>query len=430
MNPCFRLLMLLVFMIASQALLGMPAAAQDTAAAAATSEDSAISNLGAEEEEEEGFWAGLASSILDLFGADSDEADEADGQILEGLGEEGVGGERGQALHENSRRDRLQELKVTRHDERAADDETIAGDGIAPHLPHRRLNPRHIEMGETELTPSHAYQATVDLISEINVLRKAMNVNGSPGGPKFQEHQAPIHAYTKSLEVLEKAARVQRRLGMIPAEMGQVPVKAVAPGDVYDAVQTIIEELRRVKRQLVIGDEIEPAPFVSDKSPILVYRNLVHASLLLDGLVGRPTTPNDVFLNVMRVRDELALIAAELSIPLEAEPPALQGGKEPVAVAQQVLRAANKIVRLQDRLGMDASRVPDFVLEGVTSADIYDATNFLLAEVSRIKIHLRVQQGTNGRREARNRTTADVFAQVLLVIRNLDIMSKAADGTG
>ena len=54
---------------------------------------------------------------------------------------------------------------------------------------------------------------------------------------------------------MEKTARVQRRLGMLPVAVGHIPVKLVAQNDVYRGVATVIEELRRVKRQMVIKSQ-------------------------------------------------------------------------------------------------------------------------------------------------------------------------------
>ena len=171
-----------------------------------------------------------------------------------------------------------------------------------------------------EVTLSHVYQAIRNLIAEIEILRQATGVVDAPPEADPREEQAPIHAYSKSLEVMEKTARVQRRLGMIPVEVGPIPVKRITPQDVHRNVQAIIEELRRVKRQLVIEDEIQPAPFAGGKTPSLLYKNLGDASFLLDGLVGRPTTSNDAYMHVLRVHDELELIAAKLGVALESDP--------------------------------------------------------------------------------------------------------------
>ena len=389
--------------------------AQSDASAALHNEAAEVIQSDAQEEDES-LWDGIVSSILDLFGDDSEEAEADTDKNLEIREQASVETNPNQALGSSPEDGQRRELAAR------------AGD-ITSNQPHRRHNFRHVQVSAGEVTPSHVYQATVDLISEIDILRETMNVTDSPGVITLQQHQAPIHAYTKCLEVIEKTARVQRRLGMIPVEVNQIPVKVVAQSDVYSSVQVIIEELRRVKRQMVIKSEIQPAPFVGGIAPSIIYKNLMTASLLLDGLVGRPTTPNDVYLHVMRVHDEMELIAAELAIPLEVDPPVVKGRIEQMAVAQQIVRAAYKMIHLQSRLGMEATSAPNYSLEQVTVADVYDAINFLLAETVRIKAHLNLRLPGSGRREARDRTTSDVFAQVLLVIRNLDIMSKAADKT-
>ena len=345
------------------------------------------------------FWNGLVSSIRELFDDISTAADADQGRDPSELASRRVAGE-------NAER----------------------GEQAGPlGRPHRGRSLRPAKTGERLVTPSHVYQATVDLVSEVRVLRGAMDVAGHPRPTRSREHQAPIHAYAKILEVKEKTARVQRRLGMIPVPVEPIPGRALAQDDVYRGVRALIEELRRIKRQMVVKQEIEPAPFVSGKVPSQVYENLAHASLLLDGLVGRSTTANDVFLRIMRVHDEMRLIAEELEVSLLVDPPAVEGAKEPMAVAQQIVRATNKVVHLQSQLGMATSSVPSYTLGLVTSADVLEATNFLLAEFARIKAHLRVEPPDSEHRVIQNKTTTDVFAQVLLVIRNLDIMSKAAD---
>ena len=278
-----------------------------------------------------------------------------------------------------------------------------------------------------EITPSHVYQATSDLISEIELLRDAMGVTVYPVEAEVQEDRAPVHVYSKSLEVLEKIAASQRRLGMAPARIGQIPVKDIRPKDVYGSVQNCIVELRRIKEQLVIEDAIQPAPFEGGKTPSAVYQNLGDASFLLDGLVGHPIDPNDVHTHIVYLHDEMELIAAKLKVALELDPPVVEGRKRMKEVAQQVLRATFKVINLQTRLGMDASGVPEITLVRVSPAEVYEATNILLAEMVRIKAHLDIQLPRAEHAPSRNKKPRDVFAQVLLLIRNLDALARAAD---
>ena len=278
-----------------------------------------------------------------------------------------------------------------------------------------------------DVTPSHVYQATSDLISEIEILREAMGVTVYPIEAELQDDRAPVHVYSKSLEVMEKISAAQRRLGIDPAKVGQIPVKSIMPGDVYKSVQISLAEVRRIKEQLVIEDRIRPAPLEGGKTPTYVYKHLGDASYLLDGLVGHPVDPNDVYNHIVFLHDEMELIAAKLKVALELDPPVVDQRKRMKEVAQQVLRATFKMINLQTRLGMDASGVPQITLVRVSPAEVYEATNILLAEMVRIKAHLDIPLPRQEHALSRNKRPRDVFSQVLLLIRNLDILAKAAD---
>ena len=279
-----------------------------------------------------------------------------------------------------------------------------------------------------DITPSHVYQATSDLISEIDILRDAMGVTAYPIEAEPQDDRAPIHVYAKSLEVLEKISASQKRLGMAPARIGQIPVKNIVAKDVFKSVQICIAEVRRIKTQLVIEDAIRPAPLEGGKTPSLVYQHLGDASFLMDGLVGHPTDPNDVHTHLVYLHDEMELIAAKLKVALGLEPPMVDGRKRMKEVAQQVLRATFKVINLQTRLGMDASGVPQLTLVRVSPAQVFEATNILLAEMVRIKAHLGIDLPRTVHAPSRNKKPRDVFAQTLLLIKNLDALAKAADG--
>ena len=293
---------------------------------------------------------------------------------------------------------------------------TAQGQATAPETP-------------SNITPSHVFQATEDLIAEIEILRSEMGISDYPQEVELQEDRTPVHVYAKTLEVMRKIARVRSKFGLPPLQVGQIPVKVIEPRDVFDNVQLMLDALRRVKTQFVIENEIQPAPLVGAKRPSDVYQNLGDASFLLDGLVGRPLTPNDVHNNMLRIQDEMELVAARLQATLELDLPPVEGRRRPRDVAQQVLRAGYKIVNLQTRLGMDASSVPTLTLVRVTPSEVYEITNILLAEMARIKAHLDINLPHEERPNSRNKTPTDVFAESLRMIRNLDILAVAAAQT-
>ena len=75
---------------------------------------------------------------------------------------------------------------------------------------------------------------------------------------------------------------------------------------------------------------------------------------------------------------------------------------------------------------MDASGIPQLQLVRVTPAVVYEAVGILGAEMVRIKAHLGIDLPRDDRPPSRNKNPTDVFGQALLIIRNLDILSRAA----
>lgn len=276
------------------------------------------------------------------------------------------------------------------------------------------------------VSASDVFRATQDLMSEIDILRDELGVYDFPPEAELPIDRMPVHAYAKSLEVLQKVLRVQSRMGVPMGAHRQMPFKEIVPADVLSNVEYIMGEVLKIKRQMVIEREIEPAPLVAGMTPSMVYQSLANASFMLDGLQGRPLTPSDVFDNCVRILDEMELIAPALRASIDLDFPEIEGRKRPKDVAQQVLRATYKVINLQTKLGMDASGVPNITLVRVTPSEVFDATNMLLAELSRIKLHLDIDVPRNQRPEAKGRTSNDVFAVVLIIIRNLDRMSRAA----
>lgn len=270
------------------------------------------------------------------------------------------------------------------------------------------------------ITSSNVFQASEALIAEIELLRFALGATDYPPNPEPQEDRSPIHVYAKTLEVMLKVIWVEEKYGISPGQLEQIPVKAVMPEDVFGSVNAILDEVRRIKEQLDIGSTIQETPFVGGKTPSDVYYNISIASSLLDGLVGRSLSLNDVFRNTQYIKDEMELIAEKLKVILETELPAVRHRKFPKDVAQQVYLAVKKIVKLQKALRMNASIVPNLTLVRITPTEIYDATNVLLAELVRIKHYLNIEQPVEARTLPFGKYPNDVFASMRLINRNLD----------
>ena len=283
--------------------------------------------------------------------------------------------------------------------------------------------------GAAPVTLGDVHAAVRDAIAEIELLRQATGAAAPVAreGAAPREDLTPAHVHARALEVLGKTARAQRRLGMIAVEAGRAPVTGLAPEDLHRAVGAIVGELRRIKRQLVVDAAIEPAHAHGAATAPALDAELAHASRLLDALVGRPPTLNDVLACVARIHDEMRAVAAGLDAALPTDAPAAAPGRGAREVAQQLLRAAYKAIALQTALGMEASGVPGVALEGATPADALDAATVVLGEVLRIRAHLGVGPAPPAARpEPGDGPAADVYAYARRAVAQLDAMMRAA----
>ncbi len=238
------------------------------------------------------------------------------------------------------------------------------------------------------LTPSHVFQNSERIVAEIVILREALGADDYPPDPEKQTLKKPIHVYTKALEVLEKIALAEKRLGLATVEVGQVPLTPIEPQDVYNVTVRVLEELQNMKEYLAVATPIEDVPFVDGKAPSHVYENLWRASYMLDNLAGS-IKPDDVYRHVRYVHFEIDLLASEFNVSFNGLPtPQVEPQVRPKDVAAQGLLNLNKLVRLQKKIGMDASFVPTMTLVRATPSDAFDITNILMAELVRIKVHL------------------------------------------
>lgn len=275
----------------------------------------------------------------------------------------------------------------------------------------------------TTVTPSHVYQASETLINEINALRQALGVRDYPPNPELQSDRSPIHVYAKSLEVLLKLIWIEQKYSISPSPLGQIPVKAVVPEDVLNNVNMLLEEVRRIKQALDIQTPVRTAKLETNKTPSDVYDKISLASTLLDGIVGRSLSFNDVYRNIQYVNDEMQLIANHLDIKLRTQTPNIKQRRRMAKdIAEQVYLAVHRMIDLQESLKMNASVVPNLTMVRITPSEVYDATTALMAELIRIKHHLKIEEPHRARTLPFGKHPDDVYANMKLINRNLDLM--------
>ena len=277
-------------------------------------------------------------------------------------------------------------------------------------------------------TLAHVHRAVEGLVADIGILRTASGTRDAPPEAALLEDRAPVHVYVKTLEVWGKVARTRRRLGLAAGPVGRIPLEAVDASDLLVAVGHARAALAGVAAHAGVEPDIVPAAAPrAAPSPSALYRRLAHASALLDALAGGPLTSDDVHRHALAALDEVGAIAGRLDVALPPETPPAQAAKRPLDVAQQLLRALYTTVKLQARLHMDASRVPELRLERTSASGNYDMLNLLRAELARIRWHLGVAEAPPERPAPAAGAGADgAFAALQRIVRTLDRLAQAA----
>lgn len=276
----------------------------------------------------------------------------------------------------------------------------------------------HHASAQEPKTPSHVYQATQNIIAEIELIRTANNDSKITRIPGIQSGKLPLHVYSKSLEVMEKIARYQNKLGLTPVKVDQIPLETINPSDVYLQTEQLLSELARIKTALRIDTNPTPAQLVKGKGPSDVYENLWRASYMLDGLVGQ-TSPNEVFLNTLYIREELAQIAKQLGVETRTDPLQPTTGKSPEDVNLEAFKHLHRIGLLERYLEITPIRVPSFPAGDIRPSDVFDSTNVMLAELVRVKVFLGIKTQRSTQARPKDKKPDDVFHQMRFIDNSL-----------
>lgn len=274
-------------------------------------------------------------------------------------------------------------------------------------------------------SPSHVFQQTEQMILEINHLRNRLNINSKARTPHIQNHKLPIHAYAKSIEVIEKIARIEKKYGMRVVKVEGMPLKKVTPDEVYRQTEIILEELANIQSAKNTGSSEQIAEYKDSKTPSDVYENLWKVSFLLDGLSDK-IKPNDVYLNLSKVVSDIGIVAKNQRVELKTKLPTTDPKTKPTQVNLEAYINLHKISLWQSRLNMVPFRVPGYPEGVISPSDVYDTTSMMLAEMARIKVHLGITQPTPIVDDVSGKSPKHVLSLLELTEKNIDLLTAAA----
>ena len=267
-------------------------------------------------------------------------------------------------------------------------------------------------------TPSDVFLQTERAMAEVNLILKKEGAAATTKKVGVQKKKSPAHVFGKCIEVMEKVARLQEKVGVPESAIPSLPFGKVTPAQVYGCTETVISGLDTVKAKLGIADKIaEPAP-PGKKTPSHVYRNMWQLSYMLDPLVGQ-LSPSEVFRNVKAMEEELALIAKNKSVSFTGSAAAVSG-KKPGDVLVNCFKGLTLLKKVQRKLDVQALKVPKVPSGDIKPSDVYDCTNMQLTELHFVKVKLGIHEPRASIAEMSGKTPSDVFAEMDLYRAHLE----------
>lgn len=271
-----------------------------------------------------------------------------------------------------------------------------------------------------DLTPSHVYQVSEQIVREIRILREAVGADDYPADPEPQTLKRPAQVYGKGIELMYKVGYAQAKFGLPSATYETFPTKSLTPTDVHGLAERVLVEVRKIKTYLAVPTPIEEVEFVDGKVPSNVYENLWRASYLMDYLSGA-IKPSDVFRYVEQMIAEIDILASAYKINLVGlVEPEIKEGIRPKDVAAQGVQNLHKLIRIEKKLGYQASIVPTMTLSRATPSDVFDIIGMLMAELAFIKTEAGISETAGQAPEAIDKTPAHVLQRLEFAGSTLD----------
>ncbi len=131
-------------------------------------------------------------------------------------------------------------------------------------------------------TPNEVYALSEHILEELYILKEAKGIRVKPKITTQLYGLKPIHVYQKAIESMEKIIRLKIEDGFAPSEVPHSPNKEITPNEVYEIVLRIDNEIA----------------LIAKKSKI---KNIISWNSVLNKKYYDDKTPSDVYDNLWKI---------------------------------------------------------------------------------------------------------------------------------
>jgi len=254
-------------------------------------------------------------------------------------------------------------------------------------------------------TPSDVYSQSMVLKEAIVLLRKQNDITTPLKKVQYQANKSPRHVIQKTLEILTKVNKYRELNGYGRITIPPVPARKITPQDVYYNVQRLREEVA----YLIKGKHIfHKAKMYTNKTPSDVYTQLWTISLGFDALIGQGFTPTDVYAQTTQIIDTIMLLRDSQHSNNLVPMPKLKKNLHPNHALYKSIELLQKISNVEKLLWMTTTPVPKIEQKVISPTEVYDALQTVKAEINRIARRVGIEKSFVPQEIKERKTPSDV----------------------
>ena len=286
-------------------------------------------------------------------------------------------------------------------------------------------------------TPTDVYVKSQQIVERIKFLRKSQREDSNIPLPKKRPNLHPNHALYASINLLKKIHQDEKKLWMEPVPIPKVPQKVISPTEVYDSLQTVQAELKRITRRIGLEASFPPKEPKEKKTPSDVVQNLEYALALIPNFnFSRPLnqypqnslvkTPNDVYALSEFILNKIAIIKDKSGIKLRAKKAPFVYGLQPIYVYVKGIENIEKVEKLKILNGFHPSQIPDSPNTKITPSEVYELILRLDDEINllynskKYNYNLMAYREYLDKKEYNDKTPSDVYHNLWKLSYELD----------
>jgi len=245
--------------------------------------------------------------------------------------------------------------------------------------------------------PDQLFSITEHILKRLNRYRQLRGIQAAPRKARYISGLKPHHLYDKLLEIMERVDVLRRRENLGPMAIPSNLMRTITPFEIFVLTLRLDSELALIHQQEESDIALwATAPQVEEyegKQPSDLFFNMQRILDLLDLILGSEGyTPNDVYREVLSVKQDVELLAEGLGQPIASaiwRVPTFNGETEARTVFEKTQEVQALIVQAKRRAGMFGVEhimvSPD---SPITATSLFNQMRLIETELTELKIFL------------------------------------------